>query len=330
MQAVDKLAFDSLLYSEKFTVYDGFEPSGTMHIGQGLLKIINVYNMLDYPNCEYIILLADIFADLNMKCEGITSIIKENGEKMIAIWKKFGLDNDRVKYLWSSKEIEKDPLKYFGIVFDISKKFNISRINRCTTIMGRSETETLKVSQIFYPVMQCADIFYLGVDVCQMGMDQRKLNMLAKEYAEKMHFPKPIVWCQPMLPSLSGKGKMSKSDPKSSIFMTDTPEEVEKKIKKAFCEEGNIENNPILEYFKYILYPFLEQVQKREHLKKMYDYPSLESLYVSIGKEVRIYPINSDYIDILYDRFSKGDLTPQDLKMSASHIISTILSPLHS
>lgn len=325
---MDTLEFKSLLYSEKFTVYDGFEPSGNMHIGQGLLKIINVYNMLDYPNCEYIILLADIFADLNMKCDGITSIIKENGEKMIAIWKKFGLDNDRVKYLWSSKEIEKDPIKYFGIVLDISKKFNISRINRCTTIMGRSDADTLKVSQIFYPVMQCADIFYLKVDVCQMGMDQRKLNMLAKEYAEKMHLPKPIVLCQPMVPSLSGKGKMSKSDPNSSIFMTDTPEEVEKKIKKAFCEEGNIDNNPILEYFKHILYPFLEQVQKRDHLKKMYDYPSLESLYISIGKNVRIYPINSDYIDILYDKFSQSILTPQDLKTSASHIISTILSPL--
>ena len=42
----------------------------------------------------------------------------------------------------------------------------------------------LTASQIFYPCMQCADIFFLKADICQLGMDQRKVNMLAREYCD--------------------------------------------------------------------------------------------------------------------------------------------------
>ena len=34
--------------------------------------------------------------------------------------------------------------------------------------------------------MQCADIFYLGVDICSLGIDQEKVNMLAREYCDKI------------------------------------------------------------------------------------------------------------------------------------------------
>jgi tyrosyl-tRNA synthetase len=32
--------------------------------------------------------------------------------------------------------------------------------------------------------MQCADIFFLKADICQLGVDQRKVNMLAREYCD--------------------------------------------------------------------------------------------------------------------------------------------------
>jgi tyrosyl-tRNA synthetase len=51
----------------------------------------------------------------------------------------------------------------------------------------------------------------------------------------------------PMVPGLGG-GKMSVSDPNSKIDLLDTPEVVKKKIKAAFCEEGNIEENGVLSF----------------------------------------------------------------------------------
>jgi tyrosyl-tRNA synthetase len=49
--------------------------------------------------------------------------------------------------------------------------------------------------------------------------------------------------------------KMSKSDPNSAIFMEDSVEDVQQKIKKAFCEEKNITQNPVLEYVRNIILP---------------------------------------------------------------------------
>ena len=53
---------------------------------------------------------------------------------------------------------------------------------------------------------------------------------------------------------LNGDTKMAKSDPENAIFMDDIPSDVKRKIKRGFCEPGNVEKNPILEYFKYILF----------------------------------------------------------------------------
>ncbi|KAL7549320.1 hypothetical protein ACHAWF_012593 [Thalassiosira exigua] len=85
--------------------------------------------------------------------------------------------------------------------------------------------------------MQCADVFFLKADVCQLGVDQRKVNMLAREYcdASKKKF-KPVILSHHMLYGLKeGQEKMSKSDPDSAIFMEDSEEDVERKITKAYC-----------------------------------------------------------------------------------------------
>jgi tyrosyl-tRNA synthetase len=51
-----------------------------------------------------------------------------------------------------------------------------SRIQRCCTIMGRKDSDELSAAQIMYPCMQCADVFFLKADICQLGMDQRKVQ----------------------------------------------------------------------------------------------------------------------------------------------------------
>ena len=88
--------------------------------------------------------------------------------------------------------------------------------------------------------MQCADIFFLKADVCQLGLDQRKVNMLAKEYCDCIkRKEKPVIISHHMLLGLKeGQAKMSKSDPDSAVFMEDTREDVVRKIKKSFCPPG--------------------------------------------------------------------------------------------
>ena len=102
--------------------------------------------------------------------------------------------------------------------------------------------------------MQCTDIFFLDVDICQLGIDQRKVNMLAIEMADPSA-DKPIIVSHGMVSGLiEGQEKMSKSKPDSAIFMEDSPEEVTRKIKKAFCPPKVLEGNPILDYCKNIAF----------------------------------------------------------------------------
>lgn len=106
--------------------------------------------------------------------------------------------------------------------------------------------------------MQASDIFSLGVDVCQLGIDQRKVNMLARDYATKTKKQKPIIVSHHMLLGLIG-GKMSKSIQGSSIFMDDTREDIASKVLNADCPL-EVANNPVLEYFKYLVFAAKEVV----------------------------------------------------------------------
>uniref|UniRef100_M8CSC1 tyrosine--tRNA ligase n=1 Tax=Aegilops tauschii TaxID=37682 RepID=M8CSC1_AEGTA len=159
--------------------YDGFEPSGRMHIAQGVVKAINVNKMIR-AGCKVKIWIADWFAQLNNKMGGDLKKIQTVGRYMIEIWKAAGMNLDGVEFLWSSEEINRRANEYWPLVMDIGRKNNIKRITRCCTIMGRSDNEELTAAQIFYPCMQCADIFFLKADICQLGMDQRKAQVNLK------------------------------------------------------------------------------------------------------------------------------------------------------
>ncbi len=166
-------------------VYDGFEPSGRMHIAQGVLRAINV-NKLTSTGCMFKFWVADWFAQLNNKMDGDLKKIRMIGQYMIEIWKAIGMDMRNVRFLWASDEINAHADEYWTLVMDIARLNNLSRIQRCCTIMGRKDSEEMSAAQIFYPCMQCADVFFLKADICQLGMDQRKVNMLARYAAARL------------------------------------------------------------------------------------------------------------------------------------------------
>jgi tyrosyl-tRNA synthetase len=301
---------------EKIICYDGFEPSGRIHIAQGFFRAINV-NKLTQNGCKVIFWVADWFALMNNKMGGDLQKIQTVGKYLIEVWKVVGMDMQNVEFRWASEEINKNPNDYWLRVLDISRKFTVSRINRCSQIMGRSQKEELNASQIFYPCMQCADIFYIKADICQLGVDQRKVNMLAREYCDlinagegkkKQKLRKPIVLSHHMILGLTGE-KMSKSDPMAAIFMEDSKEDVNKKIKQAFCEEGNIEKNPVLEYVKYIVFPL-----KGEFKVKRDEKYGGDQTYKTIEE--------------VFDDFKNKKLHPGDAKAALKDYLNEILEPV--
>ena len=148
-----------------FNCYDGFEPSGRMHIAQGIMKAINV-NKLAKAGGVFTFWVVDWFALLNNKMGGDLEKIKVVGRYFVEVWKAAGMNLSNVRFLWASDEINKNADEYWQRVMDISRKTNLSRVKRCGTIMGKSEGDEQPTAQIMYPVMQCADIFFLKADIC--------------------------------------------------------------------------------------------------------------------------------------------------------------------
>nr|ACG32571.1 tyrosyl-tRNA synthetase [Zea mays] len=290
--------------------YDGFEPSGRMHIAQGVVKTINVNKMVS-AGCKVKIWIADWFAQLNNKMGGDLKKIQTVGRYMIEIWKAAGMNLDGVEFLWSSEEINKRAHEYWPIVMDIARKNNVKRIMRCCQIMGRSDQDDLTAAQIFYPCMQCADIFFLKADICQLGMDQRKVNVLAREYCDDIKRKnKPIILSHHMLPGFKeGQEKMSKSDPSSAIFMEDDEAQVNVKIKQAFCPPKIVEGNPCLEYIKYIVFPWFGRFEV-------------------IRKESNGGNKTFTCMNELISDYETGALHPADVKPALAKAINEILQPV--
>ena len=72
----------------------------------------------------------------------------------------------------------------------------------------------------------------------------------------KLGFAFPLFF-SPSVPGLTGS-KMSSSDEDSKIDLIDSPADVKRKLKKAFCEPGNVADNGILAFTKHVLFPALK------------------------------------------------------------------------
>jgi len=302
--------------------YDGFEPSGKIHIAQGLLRAINV-NKLTSTGIKFKFWVADWFAMLNHKMGGDLSKIRIVGEYFIEVWRACGMDLDNVEFIWTSEFIKEHP-EYWETVLRLSMNSTVQRVLRCGQIMGREDSTANPASQILYPLMQAADIHHLGADIAQLGMDQRKVNMLARDIFPKIGLKAPIAVHHHMLMGLTEPAKtdatgveaaiakkMSKSNPNSAIFMTDSTEEISKKFKKAYCPEGEVNDNPVLEYFKYIVFEKFDNVVVERPEKfggnlKFDSYNELEKTFL----EKKVHPLDlkntcAKYIDELLEPVRK-------------------------
>lgn len=292
--------------------YDGFEPSGRMHIAQGIQKAVNV-NKLTSSGCDFVFWVADWFAALNDKLGGDLKKIRVVGEYFIEVWKASGMDMDHVRFMWASDSINSAPDEYWRRVMDVARLNSLARIKRCGPIMGRQENDNLSAAQVLYPCMQAADVFFLKADICQLGTDQLKVNMLAREYCDATRpkiAHKPVVLSHVMLPGLkAGQDKMSKSDPESALWMEDTAADVNSKIKKAFCPEKEVQGNPCLAYVRHLVIP------------------ASGSLTI-LRKEENGGNVTYEDADTLEAAFAAGELHPGDLKPALSKAINALLQPV--
>jgi tyrosyl-tRNA synthetase len=276
--------------------YDGFEPSGQMHIAQGLMRAITI-NKMTSIGIHFKFWVADWFGMLNNKYDGDLDKIRTVGRYFVEVWKACGMDLGNVEFIWASDFIMEHE-KYWETVLKLSMNASVQRVLRCGQIMGRSESASNPSAQILYPLMQAADMVHLEVDIAQLGLDQRKVNMLAREIFPKIGIKPPIAVHTPMMLGLKYiksdlvgvdrkvAMKMSKSKPETAVFMTDTADQINDKLRSAYCPEGVEQDNPVMEYARMIVFEKFDRMLIERPAKfggdiEVGSYGELRALYTS-------------------------------------------------
>jgi tyrosyl-tRNA synthetase len=296
-----------------------------MHIGMGLVCASKIKDMTK-AGFKFTVFLADWHSWINNKLGGDIEKIRICGEYIKQCFTALGVTPDIVEYLWAS-DIAKD-IKYWEKVIRIAKGASLQRTWRALPIMGREMSMTdVETAWIYYPCMQSADIFHMHLDVACAGIDQRKAHMLARDVAEKLDWKKPSCVHTHLLMGLQGpetaekkfdenadlnvqiSSKMSKSIPKSCIFVHDAPSNIKTKIKEAYCPPKQVKGNPVLELVRYVVFAERESLEIPRPAK--YGGPENFGSYEETEKA-----------------YVEGKIHPLDLKNGVTEALVEILKPV--
>lgn len=319
--------------------YIGFEISGEIHLGTGIQCMAKVADF-QKAGVECTLFLADWHSWINDKLGGDIDTIQRFAYDYFAEGLKcclsaLGGDPDKLNIVLGSDLYQKSD-HYWDAFIDVCKNTSLKRILRSITILGRAEGESVDFAKLVYPPMQVADVYALGVNLAHAGMDQRKAHVIALDVANQMKalpltdregnsiaplaihhklllgLGKPPTW--PIDPDKKQDAwaamKMSKSKPDTAVFITDEPKDIARKIKKAFCPEGEIEFNPVLDWANNLIYALGRgpvEIKRKEEWGGDVSYETYAELETAIAEK---------------------QLHPMDLKTAVATSITELLAPV--
>jgi len=238
-----------------------------------------------------------------------------------------------------------------GSSYQLTKEYNLDNYKLCATVSEHDakkagaevvkQVESPLLSGLLYPGLQALDEQYLDVDFQFGGVDQRKIFTFAELYLPRLGYAKRAHLMNAMVPGLAG-GKMSASDPNSKIDFLDTPEVVRKKLKSAFCEEGNIQENGVLSFVEAVLIPISQlRLERNAAGSSTLLEPGLgdQRPFISDNApEGTVFSVERDakfggsthyktFAEIQED-FKNKQLHPKDLKASVTNGIIRLLEPI--
>lgn len=303
---------DELLNKENPVAYCGYAPTGTMHIGH----FTTVRKIADFikADLEFKFLIADIHAELDIE-KSPRELVKARAEYYTKAIKGMleasGVDPEEVNFVKGSDF--QHTVEYQKGYMRVMEEATVNRMQRSVNEVVRN-SDGMKASGLLYSAMQIMDCASAGldVDIAYGGRDQRRIYMLGREILPKIGEEKPTCVFAPLLSGLTG-GKMSASDELSKISIHDSEEEIKDKINDAYCPQGETEENGVLEYIEYLIFPILEEKDSSFKVERPEKY----------GGNLRY-----DSYQKLEEDFVGEELHPQDLKEAVGDYLADIIRPI--
>ncbi|UCE13529.1 MAG: tryptophan--tRNA ligase [Candidatus Heimdallarchaeota archaeon] len=271
----------------KYHLYTGRGPSEQIHIGH-LVPWVFTKWLQDKFNVKFIFQLTDdekfvFYEDLDL--DDTHSYAIENALDVIAL----GFDHKKTEII-----IDTDNAKtFYRIALPIAKKITFSTVKSSFGF-----DNSTNIGSIFYTSIQAVPAVLESVRqgknvpcLIPHAIDQDPHFRLARDVLPRLGYYKPASIQCSFLPALGGpQGKMSASDPTQTVYVTDTPQTVKKKITKYAFSGG--------------------QMSVAEHRKKGGN-PDID---VSFQWLKILFEPNDKKLDKLEEDYRNGDLLTGELK----------------
>ncbi len=220
----------------KKRVFSGARPTARQHIGNLLGAIDNYVKLQDEYDCVYCIV--DVHALTTLQ---ETDKIQGYIHDMALDWLAAGMDPEKSIIFVQSYVPEVMELHtYLSMVTPLGWLLRVPTFKE----KAKAQPQNVNYGLVGYPVLQAADIVLYKSNVVPVGEDQLPHLELTREIVRRFNgifgdtFPEPQAKLTEfaLIPSLSGNGKMSKSEEQGMIEISATEEETTRRIMAAITD----------------------------------------------------------------------------------------------
>lgn len=225
---------------QKKIILSGIQPTGGIHIGNYIGAVRNWVAMQDKFKCFYTIV------DLHsITIRQVPAELRKNTLDMAAILIAGGIDPEK-----SALFVQSHVPEHSLLAWVLNCYCQLGELNRMTQFKEKAakHSENINVGLFTYPVLQAADILLYQADMVPVGEDQKQHLELTRDIANRFNntYSPTFKLPEPFIPPIGARimslqepeKKMSKSDEnqKATIFLSDNPNEIRNKIKRAVTD----------------------------------------------------------------------------------------------
>ena len=271
-------------------VCSGIRPTGNLHLGNYFGALRNFVRMQDEYDCYFFI--ADYHS---LTTHPTPDNLYQNARQILVQYLAAGLDPER-----STIYFQSDLPQTIELYLFFNMNAYLGELERVTSFKDkvRQNPNNVNAGLLTYPTLMAADILIHKATRVPVGKDQEQHLEMTRTFAQRFNsmyqcevFPLPQAvgssGALVKIPALNGSGKMGKSEGEAStIFLTDEPSVIRKKVMKAKSDSGPTQMNQ----------------QKPEEIENLF------SLMKAVSK-----PETVEYFDDLYNRcqIRYGDMKKQ-------------------
>lgn len=228
---------------EKKIILSGIQATGVLTLGNYLGSLNNWVEMQDKYDCYYMI------ADLHtLTIRKDPEELRRNTLALLALYVAAGLDPEK-NTIFIQSHIPAHP----ALSWVLNCYTYMGELNRMTQFKDKAakHADNINSGLFTYPVLMAADILAYNADLVPVGDDQKQHLEITRDIAERFNsiygetFKMPEAYIGKVGARIMGlqdpTSKMSKSavNELDKILLTDTPDEIRKKFKKAVTDSEN-------------------------------------------------------------------------------------------